>query len=140
MKKNLILIFTGLMILLSTVNAKAQQNKSTDGVAIKKGMIKVTVLYPAGDDKKFDMDYYSNKHIPMIKGLLAGALKLTEIDKGIGGGAPGAPAPFVMICYLYFDSVADYQNAMTTNGSKILADIPHYTNIQPVIQISEVVE
>jgi uncharacterized protein (TIGR02118 family) len=131
-------MFTGLIMLLSTVNAMAQQNKSTDDQAIKKGMIKVTILYPSGEGKKFDMDYYSNKHIPMLKSLLAGALKLTAIDKGIAGGAPGAPAPFVVICYLYFDNVSAYQNAMTLNGNKIRADVPNYTNIQPVIQISEV--
>jgi uncharacterized protein (TIGR02118 family) len=129
-------MFTGLMMLLLTLNATAQQDNS----AIKKGMIKVTIFYPSGENKKFDMDYYFNKHIPMIKGLFAGDLKLTAIDKGIAGGAPGAPAPFVLICYLYFDTVSAFQNAMKANGSKIQADIPNYTNIQPVIQISEVVE
>ena len=140
MKRNLILMFTVLIMLLSTVNAMAQQNKSTDGQEIKKGMIKVAILYSAGDCKKFDMDYYLTKHIPMVKSLFGDALKLTAIDKGIAGGAPGAPAPFVVICYLYFDSVSAFQNAMTANGSKIQADIPHYTNIQPVVQISEVLE
>jgi uncharacterized protein (TIGR02118 family) len=131
---------TGLIMLLSTVNAMAQKNNSTDSLAIKKGMIKVTILYPSGEGKKFDMDYYTNKHIPMIKGLLAGVLKLTAIDKGITGGAPGVPAPFVVICYLYFDTVLAYQNAMTINGGKIRGDVPNYTNIQPVVQISEVVQ
>jgi len=140
MKKNLILMFVGLIMLLSTVNAKAQQSQSTDGQAVKKGMVKVTILYASGEGKKFDMDYYSNKHIPMVKSLLAGALKLTAIDKGISGAAPGAPAPFVVICYLYFDNVSAYQNAMAVNGGKIRADISNYTNIQPVIQISEVLE
>jgi uncharacterized protein (TIGR02118 family) len=140
MKKNLMLMFTGLIMLVATVNVMAQQNNSTDGQAIKKGMIKVTILYPGGDGKKFDMDYYLNKHIPMVKGLFAGALKATAIDKGIAGGAAGSPAPFVVICYFYFDNVSAFQNAMTANGAKIQGDIPNYTNIQPVIQISEVLE
>ncbi|WP_162996232.1 hypothetical protein [Mucilaginibacter celer] len=50
------------------------------------------VLYPAAEGKTFDMDYYINKHIPMVKELLAADLNLTAIDKGIAGGAPGAPA------------------------------------------------
>ena len=33
-------------------------------------MIKVTVMYPNEEGKKFDMDYYVNKHIPMVAGLL----------------------------------------------------------------------
>ncbi|HEY4328074.1 MAG TPA: EthD family reductase [Mucilaginibacter sp.] len=140
MKKNLILMFTGLIMLLSAVNAKAQQNKPTGDQVAKKGMIKVTILYPSGGGKKFDMDYYSTKHIPMVKGLFADALKLTQIDKGIAGGAAGAPAPFVVICCFYFDNVSAFQNAMAVNGTKIRTDIPNYTDIQPVIQISEVVE
>jgi uncharacterized protein (TIGR02118 family) len=138
MKKNIIQIFAGVIMLLSTFNAMAQQDKSIGSQAIKKGMIKVTILYPSGEGKKFDMDYYSNKHIPMVKSLFADALKLTAIDRGIAGGAPGAPAPFVVICYLYFDTTAAFKNAMTVNGNKIQADIPKFTNIQPVVQISEV--
>jgi len=33
-------------------------------------MIKVSVLYPNGEGKKFDMDYYFNQHVPMVGGLL----------------------------------------------------------------------
>ena len=134
MKK--ILMFTGLIMLLLTLNATAQQDK----LAIKKGMIKVTILYPSGENKKFDMDYYLSKHIPLVKSLFAGDLRWTAIDKGIAGGAPGAPAPYMLICYLYFDTVSAFQNAMKANGSKIQADIPNFTNIHPVIQISEVVQ
>ena len=143
MKKNLIRLFIGAIMLLSTVNVMAQQGvpgQNQSNQAVSKGMIKVTILYPGGDGKKFDMDYYLNKHIPMVKSLFADALKLTAIDKGLAGGAPGSKAPFVVICYLYFDSVPAFQNAMALNGKKVQGDIPNFTDIQPVIQISEVVE
>ena len=29
-------------------------------------MIKVSVLYPNGPDKKLDIDYFMNKHVPMM--------------------------------------------------------------------------
>lgn len=145
MKKNLIVVFAGVIMLLSTLNTIAQvnasqQSKSTESQVIKKGMIKVTILYPNGEGKKFDMDYYTNKHFPLLKSLFGEALKATAIDRGIAGGAPGAAVPFVAIGYLYFDTIAAFQNGMAVNGSKIRADIPNYTDIQPVIQISEVVE
>lgn len=145
MKKNLIVVFAGVIMLLSTLSAMAQvngseQNKSTESQVIKKGSIKVTILYASGEGKKFDMDYYTKKHFPLLKSLFGDALKATAIDKGIADGAPGAPVPFVAIGYLYFDTLADFQNGMKTNGSKIRADIPNYTDIQPVIQISEVVQ
>lgn len=144
MKKNLIAVFAGVMMLLSTLNVMAQanaskQNQSTDSQWIKKGMIKVTILYPAGEGKTFDMLYYTSKHFPLLKSLFGDALKATAIDKGVAGGNPGAPAPFLAVGYLYFDTLADFQKGMETNGGKILADIPNYTNTQPVVQISEVV-
>jgi uncharacterized protein (TIGR02118 family) len=76
----------------------------------------------------------------MLKSLFGDALKATAIDKGIASGTPGAPVPFVAIGYLYFEKIEDFQNGMRVNATKIRADIPNYTDIQPVVQISEVVE
>ena len=42
---------------------------------MKKGMTKVSVLYPNGANKKFDMDYYCNTHLPLVSRLLGDALK-----------------------------------------------------------------
>jgi hypothetical protein len=39
------------------------------------GMFKVAILYPNGDDKTFDMDYYEKKHMPMVAGFLGTNLK-----------------------------------------------------------------
>lgn len=142
MKKILIVVFAGAIMLLSTFSAVAQANGSqqTESQVIKKGMIKVTILYPNGEGKKFDMDYYTTKHFPLLKTLFGDALKANAIDKGIASGAPSTPVPFVAIGYLYFDTLADFQNGMKTNATKIRADIPNYTDITPVIQISEVVQ
>ena len=115
-----------------------QQKPTTENTQVKKGMIKVTILYPNGDGKKFDMDYYSNKHMPMVASLLGDSLKLFEIDKGIGGRTPDEPIPYLAIGYFYFDKLSAYQNSFGPNAEKIRKDIPNYTNIQPVVQISEV--
>jgi uncharacterized protein (TIGR02118 family) len=40
--------------------------------------------------------------------------------------------------HLYFDSVEAFQAAFGPHAPAIMADIPNYTDIQPVIQISEV--
>lgn len=106
---------------------------------LKKGMIKVTILYPNGEGKKFDMDYYSNKHMPLVANLLGDSLKLFEIDKGIAGRTPDEPIPYLAIGYLYFDNLSAYQHSFRPHAEKIRNDIPNYTNIQPVIQISEVI-
>ncbi len=134
MKIKIILITLGTIALL----ASCQQTTSTDTSKIKKGMVKVTILYPNGDGKTFDMDYYSNKHMPMVASVLGDSLKLSAIDKGIAGRTPDEPIPYLAIGYLYFDTLSAYQNSFGPNAEKIVGDIPNYTNIQPVVQISEV--
>lgn len=57
-------------------------------------MIRVSVLYPNSEGKRFDHDYYANKHITMVAERVGGAMVKCEIDKGIAGMPPGQPAPF----------------------------------------------
>lgn len=99
--------------------------------------IRVSIFYPAGPDTRFDHDYYVKIHMPLA-GRLLQPLQY-EVDKGIGGGAPGAPAPYVAGCHFYFASLADFETAITAHVAELQADIPKYTNVPPVIQISEVV-
>lgn len=103
-------------------------------------MTKVTILYPNGEGKTFDMDYYANKHMPMVASILGDSLKLLEIDKGMAGRTPDEPIPYLAIGYLYFDQLSAYQNSFGPNAEKIVSDIPNYTNVQPVIQISQVIQ
>lgn len=103
-------------------------------------MIKVAILYPNEDGKTFDMDYYLNKHMPMLANLYGDSLKKMEIVKGISGRSPEDPIPFVAIGSLYFESLTTFQNALRPHAEKIRADIPNYTEIQPILQISEVLQ
>src|SRR6516162_11657881 len=66
------------------------------------------------------------------------ACKRMAVEEGIAGGAPGAPAIYVAMGHLYFDSTDAFQTAFAPHPQAILADIPNYTNVQPTIQISEV--
>jgi len=117
-----------------------QQTTTADTPIIEKGMIKVTILYPNGEGKTFNMDYYAKKHMPMVASLLGDSLRFTAIDKGLAGGAPDAPMPYLAIGYLYFDKLSAFQNSFGPHAETIRGDIPNYTNIQPIIQISEVLE
>jgi uncharacterized protein (TIGR02118 family) len=101
-------------------------------------MIKVSVFYPAGDGTKFDMDYYCKSHMAMVGQKLGAACKSMAVEQGLGGGAPGMPPTYAAMGHLYFDSVAEFQAAFAPHAEAIMADIPNYTNIQPVIQVSEV--
>ena len=102
-------------------------------------MVKVSVLYPHKEGARFDAAYYRDKHMPLVKERMGSACLYYTVDKGLGGGAPGAPAPFVGMCHIYCDSVDAFQQAFAPHAEEIMADIPNYTDLQPMIQVSEVV-
>lgn len=135
MKNKLLFLVFGAALLF----ASFEPANSLDKPAIKKGMIKVTILYPNDEGKTFDMDYYSSKHMPMLENLFGETLKKLEIDQGISGRTPKDDIPYLAIGYLYFESLEDYQKAFQPHAQTIRGDIPNYTNIRPIIQISEVI-
>ena len=103
-------------------------------------MVRITVLYPNESGKKFDHDYYVNKHMKLVRDrLTAFGLVRTEVDRGQAGGAPGSPAPYVALGHVYFNRVDDFAKGMGQHGAEIRADVANYTNIQPQIQISEII-
>lgn len=101
-------------------------------------LFKVAILYPNGEGKTFDMDYYERKHMPMVAGYLGKNLKFYEIDKGIAGRTPTDKVPYLAVGYFYVKDVADYNKAIGQNREAIISDFKNYTTIQPIIQISEV--
>jgi uncharacterized protein (TIGR02118 family) len=101
-------------------------------------LIKVSVPYPNTAGCKFDMNYYLNQHMPRVQQKLGLVCKRMAVEAGIAGGAPGAPATYIAMGHLYFDSSDAFQTAFAPHAQAIMADIPNYTNIQPTIQISEV--
>jgi uncharacterized protein (TIGR02118 family) len=95
-------------------------------------MIKLSVSYPSGDGTTFDHDYYAGTHVPLCNSTFSPAK--TEIDKGIDG-------PNVAGVHFYFDSMDALQGAMANpKVADVMADVANYTNIAPVMQISEVVD
>ena len=122
--------------LMALISCKTSQLKHSSTTEI--GMFKVTVLYPNGEDKTFDMEYYEEKHMPMVAGFLGKNLKFYEIDKGIAGRTPNDKVPFVAIGYFYIHDVSEYNKAIAQNRDAVISDFKNYTNIQPVVQISEI--
>lgn len=101
-------------------------------------MIKVSVFYPNHDGSTFDLAYYLDKHMPMVRRLLGDACKRSEVEEGLAGGAPGQPPNYRAAAHMYFDSVDAFQSAFGPHANTILADVPNYTNIAPMLQISAV--
>ena len=94
-------------------------------------MIKLSVSYPSGDGSTFDHDYYAATHVPLCNSTFSP--NKTEIDKGIDG-------PNVAGVHFYFDSMEAMQQAFANpKMADVMADVANYTNIAPVMQVSEVV-
>jgi len=103
-------------------------------------MFRVSVMYPNQEGVKFDLDYYRTKHMELVKQLLKpfGLIK-TEVDKGISGGGQ-EPAPYVCVGHLYFETRDGYDRGVAEKSSMIRGDIPNFTKVTPIRQISEILD
>ena len=95
---------------------------------------RVTVLYPNKDGARFNFDYYMQKHVPWVAGLVGSKI---EVYRGISSTSGGASA-FVCIASIPINSVSEFQEILAKHGAAMLADIPNYTNIEPLVQFDEV--
>lgn len=125
-------------LLISCLAAFSQEKQSNQ--AAEKGLIKVSVMYPYAEGKTFNMEYYETKHMPMVAGYLGANLVKYTIEKGLASGLPNQPLPFMAIGTFYIKSLSDYQAAVGPNREAIRADFANYTNVAPIILVSEVVK
>ena len=94
-------------------------------------MIRFSVLYPSGEGASFDHDYYRDHHVPLAKKTWG--VDVAEIDRGVNG-------PYVAAVHFQFASQEALAEALGSEGTAaVQGDVANYTNIEPVIQVSEIV-
>ncbi len=94
-------------------------------------MIRMSVLYPVTEGATFDHDYYRDHHVPLA--VRTWGLDGAEIDVGIDG-------PYVAAVHFTFESLEAMRAATAVDGSAaVSADVPNYTTIKPIRQISQIV-
>lgn len=103
-------------------------------------MFKVSVMYPNEEGAEFNYGYYKGKHMGLVEEHLKpfGIIK-TEVDKGISGGGD-VPAPYICIGHLYFETLEGYEQGIAEKGEILRGDIPNFTNVTPIRQISQVLD
>jgi uncharacterized protein (TIGR02118 family) len=101
-------------------------------------VIKVSIFYPSTPTSHFDADYYLSTHMPLVCRLLAPVLKGVSVDIGVSGAAPDQPPPFAAICEFTCESAQAFGAAMAPRQAELMADIPNYTDIQPIVQMSQI--
>lgn len=58
-------------------------------------MIQITVVYPNSAGSHFDIRYYCDRHIPLVRRLLGAALKGVAVEHAIAGATPGSPPSLI---------------------------------------------
>lgn len=101
-------------------------------------MVKVSVFYPYAEGARFDMRYYCDRHIPMVRARLGSACKGAAVERGLAGESPDSRPSFAAMGNLYFDSVEDFQASFGPHAEEFTRGVPNYTDIEPFIQVSEV--
>lgn len=140
MKTKLIALLLLLIPSIATFGQTKSNGIENDGSAVsEKGLVKVSIMYPFAEGKSFDIAYYETKHMPMVAGFLGPNLVKYTIEKGTASGIPNTPLPFMAIGTFYIKSLSEYQQAIAPNRDAIRSDFVNYTNISPVILISEVI-
>ena len=132
------------LLLIACLAAFSQEKQSdmtnsNSSMVMEKGVIKVSIMYPFAEGKTFNMEYYETKHMPMVAKFLGSNLVKYTIEKGVASGMPNTPLPYMAIGSFYVKDLGAYQAAIAPNRDAIRADFPNYTNIAPVILVSEVV-
>lgn len=101
-------------------------------------MIKVSVLYPNTPGVQFDEAYYLNTHMGLVKERLGSKLLGYSVESGIKGSEAGDAPTYIIQCSLYFESMESLAGAMAGNDQALTADVPNFTNVTPIQQISRV--
>ncbi|WIX32606.1 EthD family reductase [Salinicola sp. JS01] len=98
-------------------------------------MIDVMVAYSNQDDLTFDDRYYLEQHVPMVKNLLGKhGLCYVRVHRGTD-----TSSPYYLIAHLGFDSPEAFETAFDIVGQQLMDDIPNFTDVEPLLQINEVV-
>jgi uncharacterized protein (TIGR02118 family) len=101
-------------------------------------MVVVSVMYPNSDGCTFDMTYYRDVHMRLVRETIGSVLKGLRAEKGLGGAAPGSPAQYVAVGHLMFESLEAAGKALQAHAPQLMSDISNFTNVQPVVQLSEI--
>ena len=101
-------------------------------------MTKLSIFYPNIEGKEFDKNYYLDVHMPLSIKLQGDAIKHVEVDFGFSGGLPGSKPPYVAVCHFLYDSFEAFQQVFMPHAETLMKDILNYTDIETVIQFSEV--
>ena len=103
-------------------------------------MIRVFVMYPHSEGARFDTNYYAKQHMDMVREAFKDhGLVDIRVDRGVAGPKPKSPPIYACVGTLTFETLEGYKEAFREHGKRLFEDIPNFTDIEPVVQVNEVV-
>ena len=100
----------------------------------------VSVLFPNDEGATFDHDYCRTTHLPMVgEAFGPHGLGYASVLRG-ESSIDGSPPPFFAIATFSFRTEEGARAALEgPEADALMADIPNFTNVKPVIQFSTAV-
>ena len=60
------------------------------------------------------------------------------MERGVSGASPGSAPGFVAMCHYLFDTADHFMVAFLPHAAELQGDMPNNTDIETIIQVSEV--
>lgn len=98
--------------------------------------LSVTVLYPAKEGAKFDMDYYLKSHMPLVSqrwgphGLKQWYVSDLRESKGTYS---------VQATLIWESGLDGFQKANAEHGAEVMGDVANFSSEHPVIAVGGIV-
>jgi uncharacterized protein (TIGR02118 family) len=100
-------------------------------------MVRISILYPFREAARFDATYYVDTHMPLALHKLGAAVRGVDVD--VADLSKTAPPPaFFAMCHYLCDSIQTFQLAYGGVATVLQADVANYTDVEPIVQISDV--
>jgi uncharacterized protein (TIGR02118 family) len=96
-----------------------------------------TVLYPSGEGITFNFEYYRDHHLKTIMELYNGLIDRFELRKGMPSPDGSAPR-YLAVISIYTSDPDGFAAANEKYREQLVADVPNFTNGQPLFQADEV--
>jgi uncharacterized protein (TIGR02118 family) len=98
----------------------------------------VSVIYPKSETSHFDHAYYTGNHMPLVQRTY-GAHGMLSIRVLRGTSSLGGAPVYELIALLEFADMDSFLKAAGAHSDEVMADVPKFTNIGPIVQFNEAV-
>jgi uncharacterized protein (TIGR02118 family) len=96
----------------------------------------VSVVYPKSANSHFDHTYYLQKHMPLVQRTY-GAHGMTGAQIMRGTSSLGGAPVYELIALLEFPDMDTFLKAAGAHSDEVMQDVPHFTDIKPIVQFND---